>query len=109
MLKRIRRELSWRHGGNGSRDIREMRGNKVVPPLEVCQLARGEEWMGCSVITAKAAASQGQGERDERERRGRSGKGGGECGRGRTTPGEGTLQESGGAHAQLSRAGGEGV
>lgn len=74
------------------------------PPLEVCQLARGEEWRGCSAIGIEVTASQGQGERDERERGGRRGKGGGECGGRRTTPGEGTLQEGGGAHALLTRA-----
>lgn len=38
------------------------------PPLEVCQLARGEEWRGCSpVISVEVGVGQGQGERDERD------------------------------------------
>lgn len=48
------------------------------PPLEVCQLARGEEWRGCSpVIGVEVVVGQGQGEQDEREREGRRGRGGG--------------------------------
>lgn len=48
------------------------------PPLEVCQLARGEEWRGCCpVISVKVPVCQGQGERDERERGGRRGARGG--------------------------------
>lgn len=68
-LSGAQRKWQQRH----QRNVRE----QGYPPLEVCQLARGEEWRSCSpVISAEVVVGQGQGERDEKERGGRRGGGG---------------------------------
>lgn len=91
-------QRKWQH--RHQRNVRD----QGRPPLEACQLAMGEEWWGCSVISIKVKVSQGQGEGDERERGRGRGEGVGES-IGRTTPDEGTLQEGGGAHALLTQVG----